>query len=298
MLQEKLTHPKVKTLLGKELKLVNNTLIKIYQEKFETVTVNARGEIIKRELAQAEIFVEDLGGGVKLEMVSIPGGSFLMGSPENEKRGYKSARPQHRVNVPPFLLGKYPVTQKQYEAVMGNNPSFFRGRNRPVETVNWNDAVEFCQGLSYSTRKFYRLPSEAEWEYACRAGTTASFYFGPTITTDLANYNGNLTRRWGRKDICRGHTTDIGSFPPNAFGLYDMHGNVWEYCQDVWHDNYNDAPTDGSAWESGGNSYCRMRRGGSWVSYPILCRSANRYRSFGDRRNYYDGFRVVLLPGL
>jgi formylglycine-generating enzyme required for sulfatase activity/predicted Ser/Thr protein kinase len=243
---------------------------------FETVTVNARGEVIKREPRQAEVFAEDLGDGVKLEMVSIPGGSFLMGSPESEKERLKYESPQHRVNVPPFFLGKYPVTQKQYEAVMGNNPSRFKGVNRPVENVSWNDATDFCQRLSHSTGKIYRLPSEAEWEYACRAGTTTPFYFGPTITADLANYNGDYTYGSAPKGVYREETTDVGSFPPNAFGLYDMHGNVWEWCQDVWHENYNGAPTNGSAWESGGDSSYRMLRGGSWLYYPVDCRSAAR----------------------
>ena len=266
--------------------------------EFETVTVNAQGEIIKREPRQAEIFVENLGRGVELEMVSIPGGSFLMGSPKSEEGRRNNESPQHRVKVPPFFLGKYLVTQQQYEAVMGNNPSHFKGANRPVEYVNWDDATEFCKRLSHLTGKIYRLPSEAEWEYACRAGTTTPFYFGETITTDLVNYNGNFTYGSGLKGVYRERTTDVGSFPPNAFGLYDMHGNVWEWCQDVWHDNYNDAPTDGSAWESGGNSSYRLQRGGSWVYFPEHCRGAYRYGSVAGNCSNYWGFRVVLLPGL
>jgi len=296
LLEEKLTHPKVKALLGKELKLANGKLIRIYREEFETVTVNDFGKIIKRKRYQAEMFAENLGEGIELEMVSIPGGSFLMGSPEDE--GSDRERPQHRVLVPPFFLGRYPVTQQQYEAVMGENPSDFKGANRPVEQVSWNDATEFCQRLSQKTGKTYRLPSEAEWEYACRAGTTTSFYFRETITTDLANYNGNYTYGLAPKGVWRKETTDVGSFPPNAFGLYDMNGNVWEWCQDVWHDNYNGAPTDGSAWESGGESFYRLLRGGSWDSGPRYCRSAYRVRLDADGRYDLNGFRVVLVSGV
>ena len=293
LLEEKLSHRKVKALLVNELKLVNNKLILIYyREEFETVTVNARGEIIKREPRQADYFVEDLGDGIELEMVSIPGGSFLMGSPENEERRNNNESPQHQVNVPPFFLGKHPVTQQQYEAVMGNNPSYFKGANRPVEHISWNDAVEFCRRLSQKTGKNYRLPSEAEWEYACRGGTTVPFYFGPTITTDLANYNGNYTYGSSFGGVYRNQTTDIGSFPANAFGLYDLHGNVWEWCEDVWHDDYNSAPTDGSAWESAGNSSRRVLRGGSWDYTSWYCRSAVRRWVLADCKVSVIAFRV------
>ncbi len=195
---------------------------------------------------QAQYLTEDLGNGVLLEMVSIPGGTFMMGSPKNE--GYDYEKPQHKVTVKPFLMGKYPITQAQWNAVMGKNPSHYKGDNRPVENVSWHDCVEFCKRLFDKTGKAYRLPSESEWEYACRAGTTTPFYFGETITTDLANYHGDYTYASGPKGVYREQTTDVGSFPPNAFGLYDMHGNVWEWCADLWHDNYNGAPTDGSAW--------------------------------------------------
>jgi len=295
LLEEKLGHPKVKALLGQELRLVKNKIIVTYREEFETVTVNARGEIIKRELRQAYYFDENLEDGVKLQMVSIRGGSFLMGSLTGQ--GYNEERPQHRVNIGSFFLGKYPVTQQQYEAVMENNPSYFKGANRPVEEVTWNDATEFCRRLSQKTGKNYRLPSEAEWEYACRANTTTRFYFGRTITTDLANYDGNYTYCSSPKGTRRGQTSDVGSFPPNVFGLYDMHGNVWEWCQDVWHDNYHGAPTDGSAWESGGRTSRRMFRGGSWTSFPGSCRSAFRVMLPAPRHGF-RGFRVVLLPGL
>ncbi|MGB3513293.1 MAG: bifunctional serine/threonine-protein kinase/formylglycine-generating enzyme family protein, partial [Microcoleaceae cyanobacterium] len=263
-------------------------------QKFETVKVNTKGEIINRSQGQAEVMTENFDNGVSLEMVKIPAGRFLMGSPETEAGRYDNESPQHYVDVPEFFMGKYPVTQAQWQAVMGNNPSYFKGENRPVETGDWNDATEFCQKLSQITGKKYSLPSESQWEYACRAGTTTPFYFGETITSELVNFNGNYTYPDGPKGKYREETADVGIFPPNAFGLYDMHGNVWEWCQDVWHDNYNGAPTDGSAWETGGNNNRSPLRGGSWYDDPNNCRSA--FRNYVDRRdNHYTtfGFRVV-----
>ncbi|MEA5573214.1 bifunctional serine/threonine-protein kinase/formylglycine-generating enzyme family protein [Calothrix sp. UHCC 0171] len=238
-------------------------------------------------------FVEDLGNGITLEMVEIPGGTFMMGSPKTEEKRTSRESPQHLVNVPSFFMGKYVVTQAQYQAIMKKNPARFKGVNRPVETVSWDDAVDFCQKLSQKTGKTYRLPSEAEWEYACRAGTTTPFYFGETITTDFANFDGNYTYASAPKGVYRGATTEVGKFPPNVFGLYDMHGNVWEWCQDSWHENYNGAPVDGSAWID--NNETKLLRGGSWLSFPGICRSAN---SISKTRNYLNGnfgFRVVLF---
>ncbi len=264
---------------------------------FTTVKVNDQGTIINQQQLQAEYSREDLGNGVTLDMVAIPGGAFMMGSPETEKERSSNEGPQRSVTVPAFFMAKYPVTQAQWQAVMGNNPSYFKGANRPVESVSWHEAVEFCQKLSQRMGKNYRLPSEAEWEYACRAGTTTSFYFGETITPDLANYNGDYTYGNGPKGVYREKTTDVGSFPPNAFGLYDMHGNVWEWCQDVWHENYNSAPTDGSAWESGGDSHLRLLRGGYWYDNPRNCRAAYRHCNSPGNRNNYIGFRfAVSLP--
>ena len=261
-----------------------------------TVTLN-----LNRRREQAQYFSESLPNGVTLEMVSIPGGKFLMGSPAGE--GYDSEKPQHQVTVPPFFMGKYAVTQAQWRAVaslpkverdLDPDPSHLKGGYRPVEQVNWYDAVEFCKRLSKKTGREYRLPSEAEWEYACRAGTTTPFYFGATISTDLANYDGNYTFADGPKGQYRQQTTPVGQFPPNAFGLYDLHGNVWEWCADTWHDNYVGVPTDGSAWTIGGNNNHSLLRGGSWYSYPVNCRSAYR-KNHGVRGNIYAhvGFRVV-----
>lgn len=253
--------------------------------QFETVTVNAKGEITNRQNQTARYFAEDLGNGVTLEMVQIPGGTFTMGSPESEKDRGSDESPQREVRVPGFFMGKYEITQEQYQAIMGTNPSNFKGDKRPVEQVSWDNAVEFCEKLSQKTGKTYRLPSEAEWEYACRAGTTTPFYFGETITSDLANYGNN-----------RQGTTNVGIFPPNAFGLYDMCGNIWEWCQDIYNDSYQGAPTDGSAWLRGSNNNIRVLRGGSWFNDPWLCRSAYRIRYGPAVRHHSVGFRVVCSP--
>jgi Uncharacterized conserved protein len=226
--------------------------------------------------------------GIKLETVVIPGGTFLMGSSEVTHEG-----PEHEVTVSSFLMGRYPVTQAQYQAIMGNNPSYFNGDNRPVENVSWHEAMEFCDRLSQKLDQHYTLPSEAQWEYACRAGTTTPFYFGDTLTTNIANYDGNYTYANGPKGIYREKTTEVGSFPPNGFGLYDMHGNVWEWCLDHFHDSYNGAPSDGSAWVTGRNSDLRILRGGSWYYDPSLCRCAFRLSRYPVTRGFSLGFRVV-----
>jgi formylglycine-generating enzyme required for sulfatase activity len=261
---------------------------------FEFVTVNARGKIVQRESRSAEFLNEDLGNGINLQMMSIPSGEFMMGAPEIEEGSRNSERPQHRVRIAPFWMGKFPVTQAQYQAVMGNNPSYFKGEHRPVERVSWNDAVKFCQKLSQQTGRQYRLPSEAEWEYACRAGTTTPFHFGETITPEIVNYDGNYPYGKAPKGIYRQETTVVGSFQvANAFGLYDMHGNIWEWCADTWHDNYEGAPTDGSAWIEL-NRTLHALRGGSWVNLDIYCRSTNRFWFGIDSRINCFGFRVVV----
>ncbi|BAZ17954.1 hypothetical protein NIES4071_98350 [Calothrix sp. NIES-4071] len=273
--------------------------------KFETVTVNRRGTIIKQETHESKYFTEDLGGGAYLDMVYIPDGTFMMGSPEGE--GFERERPLHEVTVPAFFMGKYAITQAQWRAVsalpkvahdLEADPSWFKGDNRPVENIFWNDAVEFCARLSNKTGKNYQLPSEAQWEYACRAGTTTPFYFGSTITSELANYRGSKTFADEPKGEYREKPTGVGIFPPNAFGLYDMHGNVWEWCADSYHENYHEAPAHGIAWLENINDNIfyynyKMLRGGSWIYNPLGCRSASRYY---DYENDIDvGFRVVVV---
>ena len=272
----------------------------LWTVKFETVTVNAKGEVVKpNSKKEAKFFKEDLGNGVILEMVSIPRDSFKMGSPPGEKGRDDDEEPQHNVTVPAFFMGRYQVTQEQYQQVMSKNPSFFKGDKLPVERVSWNDAVKFCKELNKKTVQkglTYRLPSEAEWEYACRANTTTPFHFGETITTDLVNY-GNNTYASAPKGKYRRSTTEVGQFPPNAFGLYDMHGNIWEWCQDTWHDNYNDAPNNGNAWvETDRNDNpSRLLRGGSWQHVPDYCRSANRYSLDPNWASNSLGLRVVCV---
>ncbi|MFO0164879.1 MAG: SUMF1/EgtB/PvdO family nonheme iron enzyme [Microcystis sp.] len=236
-------------------------------------------------------FTENLPNGVTLEMVGLPAGQFLMGSPDSDPDARDNEKPQHQVKVNSFAIGKYPVTQAQYQAVMGTNPSRFQNNpQNPVEDVSWNDAQAFCQKLSQITGKTYRLPTEAEWEYACRAGTTTRFYFGDDANQlgDYAWYKGNSQQT----------THPVGQKKPNAWGLYDMSGNVWEWCEDDWHDNYIGAPKDGSAWLKNGNDNRSPLRGGSWYNVPANCRSA--YRNFTYRPDYSlinDGFRVVCGAG-
>ncbi|MBD2410759.1 SUMF1/EgtB/PvdO family nonheme iron enzyme [Nostoc calcicola FACHB-3891] len=274
----------------------NSKALSLQTFNFETVTVDAKGNITNRRNGEAKYFVEDLGNRVTLEMVQIPVGTFKRGSPEGEVGRDKDESPQREVTVPGFFMGRYEVTQAQYQAIMGTNPAESKGEKLPVESVSWDDAVEFCQKLSQKTGRTYRLPSEAEWEYACRAGTTTPFYFGETITPDLVNYYGTSTYASAPKGTFRQKTTPVGSFPPNAFGLYDMHGNVWEWCQDHYHDNYNGAPTDGRAWVNDNTVY-RLLRGGSWVNNPGSCRSASRNYTFRNNLISNFGFRVVCAVG-
>ncbi|MBD2439607.1 SUMF1/EgtB/PvdO family nonheme iron enzyme [Nostoc sp. FACHB-110] len=260
---------------------------------FQTAKVDEKGNVISRPELKGKQFVEDLGNGITLEMVQIQGGTFMMGSPEGEKDRGSDESPQHQVKVSGFFMGKYEITQAQYQAIMEKNPSSFKGEKRPVEKVSWDDAVEFCKKLSQKTGRTYRLPSEAEWEYACRAGTTTPFYFGETITPELVNYNGNYPYGAAPKGEYRQQTTDVDKFPPNAFGLCDMCGNIWEWCQDVYNDSYQGAPRDGSAWLTGKDNNIRMLRGGSWFRSARFCRSAYRYNFAREDRNLDAGFRVV-----
>ena len=320
-----------------------------YPFEFETVQVDERGLVIERKQGRAIAFREFLTDEIELEMVAIPGGEFMMGSPESE---YDSAEPtlrercedetpQHLVTIQPFFMGKYPVTEAQWHAIADtlpvereldlNSPDMLpmtgrlavnsggvkdnlpveevylgKATNLPVTTMFWEEAIEFCQRLSRDTGRNYRLPTEAEWEYACRAGTSTPFSFGQTITTDLANYrgtdSGKADERWffsgsydrGPKGIFRDDITPIDAFPPNAFGLYDMHGNVSEWCLDRWHGGYQGAPADGSAWISDGYDDVVMR-GGSFDTFPARCRCASRHLQTSERygRLATNGFRVV-----
>jgi formylglycine-generating enzyme required for sulfatase activity len=250
---------------------------------------------------------EELGEGIKLTLMLIPAGEFLMGAPESEPDSNGDERPQHPVKLESFLLGCYPVTQAQWRIVAGYRqierklepePSRFKGDNRPVEQVSWEEAVEFCQRLSVEKGRTYRLPTEAEWEYACRAGTQTPFHYGEIITTELANYDGNYTYNNSSKGEFKEETTDVGIFPANRWGLHDLHGNVLEWCEDDWHSGYEVAPKDGSAWlEANATDTSKLLRGGCWNFNPRFCRSAFRFNGSRDYRYGGIGFRVCcVLP--
>ena len=231
-----------------------------------------------------------------MEFVWIPGGCFQMGSPANEEGRDDDEGPVHRVCLDGFWMGKYEVTQAEWQTVMGNEPAYFNRSNRgkdsgryPVEQVSWGDVQEFIQQLNSRSSVTFRLPSEAEWEYACRAGSQATYSFG-NDSSRLGEYAWYTTNS-------RGTTHPVGQLKPNAFGLYDMHGNVWEWCEDPWHKNYQGAPTDGSIWSEDGNVNLRVLRGGSWVDRPQFLRCA--YRDWRRRVNKYNfrGVRLVRAAG-
>jgi len=234
----------------------------------------------------------------QIELIEIDGGTFTMGASQRESGSCYDERPQHKVTLQPFCLGRYPITQAQWRVVAGYDrieqdldpdPSNHTGHDRrPVENVSWKDAQEFCKRLSVATGKDYRLPSEAQWEYACRAGTTTPYHFGETISRGVAN---------GPDGPSRDKTTVVGSYPANDWGLHDMHGNVWEWCEDDWHDGYDGAPDNGSAWvDSDREETHRLLRGGSWHAFPQYCRSAVRTAAARDSRDDVIGFRVCCVP--
>ena len=233
-----------------------------------------------------------LTNSLRMKFVWIEPGTFLMGSPKDEP-WRKQDENQHKVNLAHgFYMGVYPVTQQQWKQVMGSNPSKFQGDpNLPVEQVSWTDCQEFIKKLQESDKKPYRLPTEAEWEYACRAGTTTPFYCGPTISTDQANYNGNYVFGDGKKGVYREKTVPVGSFPANPWGLYDMHGNVWQWCQDLLSDQYPKGDAVDPVGTTGEN---RVIRGGSWIDSPIECRSAYRGGSRPALRHSLVGVRLCI----
>lgn len=259
---------------------------------YTTIRLNDKAELVDKKECKAFCFLEELKNNVLLELVKIPAGSFTMGA----LPGYGSTdeHPQHYVSVKEFYLGKVPITQKQWASVM-KKPLAFRtnGENKPVDRVSWLNANKFCLMLKKITGRDYRLPTEAEWEYSCRAGSLSAFSFGPTISTEYANYVGDHIFLHEPKGIYRHGTTDAASFYPNAFGLYDMHGNVWEWCEDEWHDSYEGAPDKGVAWLRGEKGF-RVLRGGSWHDTPQICTSTARLRQKGTENEDYFGFRVAL----
>ncbi len=265
---------------------------------FSVLTVNAQGQTLSCQSHQALCFSEALDQIERLEMVSIPGGCFTMGSPTDEFERDANEQLQENVCLPPFWIGKFPITQAQWQVVaslprinrpLNPKPSSFEGATRPVEQVTWNEAIEFCDRLSQQTDRHYRLPNEVEWEYACRAGTTTPFHFGETLSSELANYDGKYTYRLESPGDYREGTTPVGLFAvANAFGLYDMHGNVWEWCADAWIDN-RAAPIAGKGLDQAE----RLLRGGGWYCLPGLCRSAQRHWNQTNYGGSGIGFRVA-----
>ena len=238
----------------------------------------------------------DLGQGAQLEMIAIQGGTFLMGAPKMEPDSYYEEQPQHAVTIPPFYMGKYLVTQAQWQAVMGNNPAKFKSVHHPVETVSWNEAQECIKKLNALAQTIethghaslqFRLPTEAEWEYACRAGTQTAYSFGndPSLLSEYAWYRGNSDNE----------THPVGQKKPNNFGLHDMLGNVWEWCADTWHESYRGkgVPTDGSEWKHSGAQKKKALRGGSWVNPQHCCRCAYRINSYPNYTGDDIGFRLA-----
>jgi formylglycine-generating enzyme required for sulfatase activity len=258
---------------------------------FETVSVDGNGEIVDRRSDSATCVRQNLAAGVDLDLAYIPGGTFLMG----DDRHHPDERPIHQVILAPFYMSRYPITQGQYRSIMGEGKGFSLGRDYPIEQISWNDAIEFCTKLSQQTGARYTLPSEAQWEYACRAHTNTAFYFGDLIAPDLVNYNGEYPYNGVAKGLNRESATPVGSFPANAFGLSDMHGNVWEWCLDTYQASYRGAPTDGSAWvDPQASDLKRVMRGGAWDYVARGCRSAVRCSLAPHLRVAGCGLRVVL----
>lgn len=266
-----------------------------------------------------------------IKMIYIPEGQFWMGSPGDEEDRHDDESPQHNVTVSSFFMSETPITEWQWRFVanlpqeqreLNPNPSN-NGDDHPIVNIRWQEAMEFCARLSRYTGRKYRLPSESEWEYACRSVIgekltqsewnekySQPFHFGESITSELANYDSSVVDQKEAKGEYRGKTTPVRTFKPNAFGLYDMHGNVWEWCLDPWHGNYEGAPNDGRVWDEGKEDLYQdisknldmllqsgrghVIRGGSWFGYPWACRSAYRYN--GVFRHSRSGFRVVCVP--
>lgn len=273
----------------------------LYTVNFDTVNIDPKGRFPTRRPAQAVGYGEDLGEGVMLEMVQIPGGTFAMGSPDSEPQREGSESPLHQVTLRSYYASRYEITQRQWRVVaamapverqIDPSPSQFKGDDLPVESVSWHDAREFCQRLTRHTGRAYRLPSEAEWEYACRAQSSTPFCFGETLSSEIANYQASHTYGQGQKGNYRLAPVAVGALgAANDFGLYDVHGNVGEWCQDFYGRYPTEHVHDPRGPELGTN---RVFRGGGWQSFPWLCRSASRGAAHPDLRRADLGFRVVL----
>jgi formylglycine-generating enzyme required for sulfatase activity len=290
---------------------------------FTVINADVRGRVVESRTEQARFFNQKLANGIDLAMVEIPGGKFPMGKSQDELEQTKKKHgrglekeikerlferlpwetPARDVQISGFYLSRYEINQAQWRAVASmpkvridlmSDPSHFKGGNRPVEHVSWEEAVEFCERLSRATGRKYRLPTEAEWEYSCRAGTTSPYHLGDAVTPEWVNYHGRFPYAQASRGVYRQQTVPVGSLAaPNAFGLYDMHGNVWEWCLDSWHNNYISAPATGDSWEEDGISYLKVIRGGAWDSSAGECRVTSRNKLTSTLRLNNIGFRVV-----
>jgi formylglycine-generating enzyme required for sulfatase activity len=291
--------------------------------KFNVVKLDDSGNVafddsrsLLMETRSGFYFIERLEEGIPaLELVSIPGGSFMMGGSEEDPDSFRKQPtsqikkdepeereyPSHLVSLKPFYISRYPITHSQWTAVkkypqidreIASDPFHFVGRNCPADHVSWDDAQEFCKRLSARTGKYYSLPSEAQWEYACRAGSETAFHYGKNTNLHLFNCRSGCTTINGKDCLLLGRTSEVDIFPANNFGLHDMHGNVWEWCEDDWHSNYDNAPKDGTAWVEEDRDDKRVIRGGCWDQEAERCRSS--YRAYIDlfKPRAYTGFRV------
>jgi formylglycine-generating enzyme required for sulfatase activity len=279
-----------------------NLGLKLFE--FDVTTVNKAGQMKQFQRHRAQFFAESLNRAEQLDMVAIAPGEFWMGASHSEAHAKAPEFPRHRVSVGPFFISKYPITQAQWAAVaalpkvgreLDPTPSHFQGRNLPVESVSWLEAMEFCDRISQHTGRRYQLPSEAQWEYACRAGTQTPFHTGETITSQLANYVSPYTYKAEAAGTYPQATVPVDRASPNAFGLYGMHGNVWEWCADSWHSHYQGAPRNSQAWVAGRPAQRRTIRGGGWLDAPDRIRSASRSGYLETALNRTIGFRIVMV---
>ncbi|MEM9153780.1 MAG: formylglycine-generating enzyme family protein [Cyanobacteria bacterium P01_F01_bin.33] len=292
-----------RTPLSTVTQLVDRNYFSLETFEFDVATVNKAGKIKRSQIHTARSFSEPFNASERLEMVEIAPGNFWMGASKTESSTKSYEAPRHRVNIPPFFMSKFPVTQSQWTAVaalpkinhdLPAEPSHFQGGDLPVESVSWLESVEFCDRLSQHTGRRYQLPSESQWEYACRAGTQTPFHTGDTIASQFANYVSAYTYQAEAAREYRQATVPVGSYRPNAFGLHDMHGNVWEWCADAWHRNYRGSPKNGEVWRHPRPTQMRAIRGGGWLDAPNAIRSASRSGYIETALNRTIGFRVAV----
>ena len=277
---EKIQNKKIMKPLGLKFKSLDNFP---FSEETAKEVQNTLAKLLNRKVEETI----DLGNDIKLEMILIPSGRFLMGVPKSDKLSpihIRQSQPQHAVTLTkPFYIGKYEVTQEQWEAVMGDNPSVLKGGKLPVTNVSWDDCQKFIKNLNAKTNGGYRLPTEAEWEYACRAGTTTTYSFGDKITPEDANAYSKIK-----------YLEAVGGYKPNAFGLFDMHGNVWELCED-WNNGYKGVAEIDPFGKEEGQIDSHALRGGSWgePGQPWFLSSYGHHRIRSPESFYYVGFRLI-----